>query len=373
MAEPIHLARPWLTEAEPAALRLVFDSGILSRGQALEAFEQGMADAASTDHGVGVNAGTTAIQIALEAFGIGPGDEVITTSYTFNGTLNANARSGARPVLVDKDPTTLNVDPARLAEAIGANTRAIVIVHLFGRPAPMQAIREAVGDRPIRLIEDACEAIGACYQGQPVGGLADAGTFGFYPNKPVATGEGGMITASDPAFITRCRQLRNQGLDPISGTRHPSRSGLSARLSELQAAVGAVQLARLEASLARRQAIADRYLDRLQAHAALECPAPYATGDRLAWFTFPLRTRSPGDRDRLRLHLKQQRIETGQYFPPAHRLPPYRDWTHPHDLSITESVGQRCLALPLHPLLSLADVDRVCAEVLACVDRPSST
>ncbi|MEM7053798.1 MAG: DegT/DnrJ/EryC1/StrS family aminotransferase [Pseudomonadota bacterium] len=367
--ERIALARPWLGDEEQAALSAVLHSNILSRGNALLAFEKNMARLAGTDAAVGVNSGTSAIQIALEALDIQPGDEVITVSYTFIGTLNAITRAGATPVLVDIDPATLNIDPKRLAEALTDRTRAIVVVHLFGRPAPIDEIRRLIQGRPIRIIEDACEAIGARYRGRPAGGLADAGTFGFYPNKPVATGEGGMITASDPDFITRCRQLRNQGLDPLTGQRHPTRAGLSARLSELQAAVGTVQLQRLEQSLNRRERLAEAYIERLSTLANVELPAPAEANDRISWFTFPLRVIAAERRDALRDFLAEQQIETGLYFQPAHHLPPYRDAALRHSLATSEDIGQRCLALPLHPVMDMDQLDRICSAIVSFFKR----
>lgn len=363
----IPLARPWLGDEEIEALERVIHSGVLSRGDALTAFEADMAARADTKFAVGVNSGTSALQIALEAFGIGAGDEVITVSYTFIGTLNAIARTGATPVLVDIDPVTLNIDPQRLDEAITERTRAVLVVHLFGRPAPMDAILERTRSRGIRVVEDACEAIGATTKGRPVGGLADAGTFGFYPNKPIATGEGGMITLNDADGLTRCRQLRNQGLDPVSSTRHPTLPGLSARLSELQAAVGRAQLARIDESLAARKRVAARYLERLDDLDALGLPAKVAPGDSMSWFTFPVRAPDRRTRDTLRTELSEAGIETGIYFEPAHRLPPYDRETLRHPLPVTEDIGSRCLALPLHPTLDENDQDQVCSALRAAL------
>ncbi len=363
----IPLARPRVGRDECEALRGVLDSGVLSRGEALTGFEADLAALAGTRFGVGVNSGTSALQIALEALGIGAGDEVITVSYTFIGTLNAVVRSGATPVLVDIDPMTSNIDPAQIEAAITERTRAILVVHLFGRPAPMDAIRGVVEDRDIAIVEDACEAIGARWQGRPVGGLGQAGTFGFYPNKPIATGEGGMITIDDEGLLTACRQLRNQGLDPATGTRHPARAGLSARLSELQAAVGRVQAIRLADSLIERAQVAERYLERLAGIEGLELPAPAAEGDTISWFTFPMRVGKETRRNRVRSELADRGIETGVYFEPAHHFPPYATSPLRHPLPATEAIGSRGLALPLYPGLAEGDQDRVCEALRAAL------
>nr|WP_277347546.1 DegT/DnrJ/EryC1/StrS family aminotransferase [Wenzhouxiangella sp. XN79A] len=347
-------------DEELQALAETLRSGVLSRGEALTGFEADLARVAGTRSAVGVNSGTSALQIALEALGIGAGDEVITVSYTFIGTLNAIARTGAEPVLIDVAPDSLNLDPARLAEAITERTRAVLVVHLFGRPAPMDAIRASTEPAGLAIVEDACEAIGARWRGRPVGGLGEAGTFGFYPNKPIATGEGGVITLDDTELATRCRQLRNQGLDPATGTRHPTRPGLSTRLSELQAAVGRIQVARLASSLADRERVALRYLERLDGCAGLELPAPAGADCTISWFTFPIRVPDRSARDRVRSRLAERGIETGIYFEPAHRLSPYDRTKLRHALPVTESIGDRGLALPLYPDLAEDDQDRVC-------------
>ncbi|MDX1626477.1 MAG: DegT/DnrJ/EryC1/StrS family aminotransferase, partial [Wenzhouxiangellaceae bacterium] len=246
---------------------------------------------------------------------------------------------------------------------LSPRTRAVLVVHLFGRPAPMDALLARTRPHGIAVVEDACEAVGATVRGRPVGGIGDAGTFGFYPNKPIAAGEGGMITADEEGFLTRCRQLRNQGLDPETGTRHPDRPGLSARLSELQAAVGRVQVERLEASLADRERVASGYIHALAGIEGLELPARADDGDRISWFTFPVRVRDPADRDPLREHLARQGIETGVYFEPVHRLRPYSGKPARQPLGVTEDLGRRCLALPLHADLAEEDRQRVVAGI----------
>ncbi len=312
--------------------------------------------------GVGVNSGTVGLQITMEALGIGPGDEVIAPAFTFVGTVNAIVRAGAKPVLVDVDEHTLNIDPASAGAAINDRTRAIMVVHLFGRPAPMDELLALAGDHELFVVEDACEAIGASYKGRAVGGLGDAGVFGFYPNKPIATGEGGMIVGNDPDFLTRCRQLRNQGSDTVTATRHAGLPGFSARLSELHAALGSVQLQRLEESLARRRAVAERYCQNLGDHPALQLLPPAAEHETIAWFTFPLRLRdgTRADRDRLIASLSAEGIDCGVYFEPVHHLP-YHDQQHDgRALPVSEQAGDQSIALPLYPELGSEDVDRIC-------------
>jgi perosamine synthetase len=367
---PIPLARPWLGPEETEALREVVDSGILSRGDRLEAFEAGMAGLTGSAGGVGVNSGTVGLQIAMEALGIGPGDEVITPAFTFVGTVNAIARTGARPVLVDVDEHTLDIAPDAAGSLVSERTRALLIVHLFGRPAPMDELLALANAHDLLVIEDACEAIGARYRTKAVGGLGDAGVFGFYPNKPIATGEGGMIVGDDPDFLTRCRQLRNQGNDTLTATRHPERPGLSARLSELHAAVGSVQLERLEASLTRRRAIAERYREALADLAAIELPPEAAAHETIAWFTFPvvLAGADRPRRDALIEALEAAGIQSAHYFEPVHRLPYHHRRHDGRPLPVSERAGDRVLALPLFPGMSDAQVGRVCATLRRLVD-----
>lgn len=371
----IPLARPWLGDAEVDALREVVESGVLSRGGQLEAFEAGMAKLTNTAGGVGVNSGTVGLQIALEALGVRPGDEVIAPACTFVGTVNAIVRAGAKPVLVDVEATTLNIDPVYLRRAITPKTRAVLVVHLYGRPAPMDELLAVAEEHDLFVVEDACEAIGATYRGRTVGGLGDAGVFGFYPNKPLATGEGGMIVGNDEGFLTRCRQLRNQGRDTITGTRHDALPGLSARLSELHAALGNVQLARLDESLAKRKAVADRYRRNLRDHPGIRLPPPLAPQrETIAWFTFPIRlgNASRADRDRLIDSLSEEGIDCGVYFEPVHHLPFHNCQHDGRRLPISEAAGDRSIALPLYPELEIETVDWICRRLMKML-APFST
>ncbi len=365
--DDIPLARPQVGRAELDALDRVLDSRRLSVGAELLAFEAGMAALVGRGGAVGVNSGTAGLSIALEALGIGAGDEVITAGYTFVGTLNAIRRVGAIPRLVDIDAHTLNLDPGLLEAAIGPRVRAIMVVHLFGRPAPMDAINGIAQRHGLAVIEDACEALGSLYRGRAVGGLGSVGVFGFYPNKPVAAGEGGMIVADDDDVLLRCRQLRNQGYDPLSDSWHPALPGHSARLSELHAAVGNVQLTRLDASLNARACVADLYRERMQGQSRLELPAPAERDERIAWFTWPLRIRgidAPA-RDRLLADLAAQGIGCGAYFRPPHWLPAHADTPGADSLPVTDDSGRRSVGLPLYVGMGAGEVDRVATTLEA--------
>ncbi|MCK7592994.1 DegT/DnrJ/EryC1/StrS family aminotransferase [Pseudomarimonas salicorniae] len=371
MQAEIPLACPEYDEAEAEALLAVLRSRRWSVGPALRQFEDGMAALAGRAHGVGVSSGTMALQIALEALGIGPGDEVIVPAYTFVGPVNAILGAGAHPVLVDVDPVTLNIDPDSVDAVVGPNTRAIMPVHLFGRPAPMPALQVIAEGHRLRVVDDACEAAGARDESGPVGRHGDIACFAFYPNKPVSVGEGGMLVMDDPDLVLRARQLRNQGNDPLSGTAIVDRPGHSARLSEWHAALGMVQLKRLEASMARRERVAALYRERLQDDERFELPAPAAANQRIAWFTWPLRLapRLADRRDGLIRALRAEGIGCNTYFTPVHHLPFHRGRHRHGALTVTENVGRRCLAVPLHSAMGEDEVDRVCGllrELVEC-------
>ena len=366
MSLDIPLAWPEWSQEEEAALLNVLRSGRWSFGEQLRQFECDVAALAGSEQAVATNSGTMALQIALEALGIGPGDEVITPSYSFVGAVNAILGAGAQPVLVDVDPVHLNLDPQALVAAIGPRSRAILVVHLFGRPAPMAAILDLARLHGLAVVEDACEAIGARWQGRAVGALGDLGAYAFYPNKPVAMGEGGVLVGNDPALLLRCRQLRNQGFDPDTGARLEDLPGHSARLSEFHAAVGRVQLRRLQQSLVRRAERAQAYRQRLAHDSRLELPAAAAAGDEIAWFTYPIRLDRAlaGRRDSVIAQLRAAGIGCNTYFTPIHQLPYHRGRHRCLDLAVTEDIGSRCLALPLFPAMTEAQIDRVCSELV---------
>lgn len=373
MQAEVPLACPEYDQAEADALLAVLHSRRWSVGPALQGFEEGMAALSGRAHAVGVSSGTMALQIALEALGVGPGDEVIVPAYTFVGPVNAVLGAGAEPVLVDVDPHTLHIDPAAAAAAIGPRTRALMPVDLFGRPLSMAPLLQIASRHGLWLVDDACEAAGAGDAAGPVGRHGDIACFAFYPNKSVSVGEGGMLVTDDPALALRARQLRNQGSDPLSGEAIEDLPGHSARLSEWHAAVGNVQLQRLEGSLARRERVAEMYRLRLAGDERLTLPPPAAPDQRMAWFTWPLRLAPElaPHRDAVIARLRAQGIGCNTYFTPVHHLPFHRGRHRHGPLPVSEDVGRRCLAVPLHPGMGEAMVDQVCTilqGVLSALD-----
>ena len=264
MSTEIPLARPDIGAAEIDAVTEVLLSGRLSLGPRLEAFEAAVTGHCGCRGAVAVSSGTAGLELALEALDIGSGDEVITSPFSFVASANVIARTGATPVFVDIDPGSLALDPDRLERAITARTRAILVVHVFGHPAPMEPIVAVAQRHGLKLVEDACEAIGARLAGRAVGTFGHLGVFGFYPNKVITSAEGGMIVSDDLALLSTLRRLRNQGRDPGSETLDDERLGRNCRLSELHCALGLVQMRRLDEILARRREIAGSYTARLR-------------------------------------------------------------------------------------------------------------
>lgn len=343
----IPLSSPDITEAEISAVTAVLRSGRLSIGPELAVFEQALARVHDVSDAVAVSSGTAALHLALVALGIGPGDEVIVPSFTFVAIANAVAQVGAAPVFAEIDAATLNLDPASAERAITPRTRALIAVHTFGVPAELDALADLAKRHELALIEDACEAIGARFDGRPVGGLGRVAALGFYPNKQITTGEGGALLTNDAALAARFRRLRNQGRDASAGWLDHAETGYNYRLSELACALGRVQLARLDEILMNRAEAARRYDDLLRDIPGLERP-PLAVARRsLSWFVYVVRLPEGADRARVQAELAAAGIATGLYFPPIHRQPSWRE--HPSarvSLPVTESLAVRTLALP---------------------------
>ena len=373
--ETIPLSAPDITDAEIDAVVAVLRTPRLSLGPKLREFEAAMGAYVGVPHAVGVSSGTAGLHLALVALGIGPGDEVIVPSFTFIAVANAVRYVGAMPVFADIDRETLNLDPASVAAGVTAKTRALIVVHAFGRPADLPALLEIAGRHKLVVIEDACEAIGAEAGGRRVGSFGDAGVFAFYPNKQITTGEGGMVVTRDGDVARRIAALRNHGRYNSGQDANPESAeswfehaevGYNYRLSEMQCALGLAQLRRIEEILTRREAVARRYCDLLGGDAQLVLPATEVPGQRLSWFVFVVRLAerfSGADRDRVMRALAAEGVATGRYFAPIHRQPAYMAWRERAKLPVTESVAARTLALPFFSRIREEQVERVCESV----------
>jgi perosamine synthetase len=343
----IRLGWPDVGEPELTEVAEVFESGMLTMGPKVAEFEAEIARLCEVEHALAVTSGTAALHLAVLALGLEPGDEVLVPAYTFPATANVVALSGLKPVLVDVDPETMNIDPSKIE--VGPRTKLILGVHLFGRPLPLHELPD------LPLLEDAAGALGAFYRGRACGGLGVAGCLSFHPRKVVTTGEGGAITTNDAEVAAAAQRMRNHGWRTLSPPDMPA-PGLNYRLSDILCAVGLPQIRRLDELMAKRTRVAEGYSERLR---HLPVLLPHADeGDVHGWQAYVLQV---DDRDRVLAELRAQGIEAqiGTYA--LHQLGAYRDQG---DFPGAARVFERALALPFHTKLSDADLDRV-AEALA--------
>jgi perosamine synthetase len=363
----IPVAAPDLSGSEERyVVDAIRSSWISSTGPYLERFELGFAELVGAHTALGVSNGTVALHLALESLGVGIGDEVIVPSLTYVATANACRYVGAEPVFVDVDPATWCIDPARVEEAITRRTRAIIAVHLYGHPADMDALSGIARRSGIWVIEDAAEAHGSRYKDRPVGGLADIGTFSFYGNKIITSGEGGAVTIQDPDLARHARQLRGQGVDPARRYWFPI-VGHNFRLTNLAAAILCAQLERFDEIVARRWEVFEAYRRGLagvpgmgfQPIAPWAVPAPWL-------FCITIDPARYGHtRDELMTLLDEQGIETRPFFVPVHQLPPYAqgDPARGGGLPFTDRLAASGMNLPTFAGLTDADIARVCDAI----------
>jgi dTDP-4-amino-4,6-dideoxygalactose transaminase len=342
-----------------AAVGGVLDRGEYILGHFVDEFERELAASLGVGAAVGVASGTDAVALALQALGIGVGDEVVTVSHTAGATVAAIRMTGATPVLVDVDPQTYCLDPEQLEPACGARTTAIVAVHLYGHPADMDRIVAFARSRKIAVVEDCAQAQGATFRGRPVGSIGDIGSFSFYPTKNLgAVGDAGAVATSNTGLAERVRLLRTYGWTKPQFAAVPG--GRSSRLDPLQAAILSIKLRHLTTQVERRRAIAHRYREAFTG-LPLQLPVECA-GCRHAYHLYVVRT---DRRDAIRDHLARQDVMTGQHYPyPAHVQPGLAEGARiPAPLSVTETIAAEILTLPLYPSLTDDQQARVIAGV----------
>ena len=425
---PIPMSSPDLTDAEVSAVHEVLSTRYLALGPRLEAFERAVADYAGAAHAIGVNSGTSALHLAILAAGVGEGDGVITTPFSFIASANCILYERGVPVFVDVDPTTGNVDPALVAQAAHDLTRggpaaerwlprshvhtltrsnvqtlqrsnalplsALLPVHAFGQPADMGPLIEVAREHGLAVIEDACEAIGAEYvpsEGGPprkAGTMGDVGVFAFYPNKQITTGEGGMLVTGHRDWADLFRSLRNQGRDVFDAWLNHTRLGYNYRLDEMSAALGLAQMERVDELLARRAQVARWYDERLADVEGVTPPHLAPTTARMSWFVYvvrieersnvptfqPVNVQTSQRRNAVMRALAEADIPSRPYFTPIHLQPFYRDTFgyQRGDFPVTEHLGDVSLALPFSSVMTEEQVDRVCAALRTAVESASS-
>ena len=380
----IPLSQPDITESDIQAVTSVMRSGRLSIGPRQDLFEQLVAERTGRSQGVAVSSGTAGLHLVLEALGVGPGDEVITTPFSFIASANCILMAGATPVFVDIDPTSLNLDPTKFEKAITEKTKAIVAVEVFGNPRHMDRIAQIAGAHEIMLIEDACEALGGVHMGKPVGSFGRAAVFGFYPNKQITTGEGGMIVTDDDHLADLCRSMRNQGrpVNAHKGDANKSgawlaheRLGYNYRMSEITAALGCSQMERLDAFLDARRNVAGMYMRRLMGFDDLVLPnVQPGTEEDMSWFVFVVRLSDQyahTERDRIITGMRRHEVGASNYFPCIHLQPFYREkfGYKKGDYPVSESIAERTIALPFFNKMDDTQVELVCHTLKVMIQR----
>jgi perosamine synthetase len=368
--DPIPLARPELDAREEELVTEVLRSGWLSLGPMGERFEREFAAWLGVEDAVMVSSGTTALHLGVRALGWGEGDEVLTSPLSFVASANCLLYEGARPAFCDVDPVTLDLDPAAAAATVGERTAGILPVHIFGYPAAMDELEELATRHGLGILEDACEALGALdSEGIRVGARGNLAAFGFYANKQLTTGEGGMLVPRGPDDAARLRSERNQGRAPDMGWLDHAGLGFNYRLSDVAAAIGVAQVEKLDSMLERRAAVASLYEEALAGIDGVEPPVAGRGAERRGWFVYTVRLPAGADRDATIAALAGRGIASKAYMPCIHLFPHLRElgWSE-GQFPVAEEASRRSLALPFFPAMGESEVARVC-EALATAIR----
>ncbi|HEX5896790.1 MAG TPA: DegT/DnrJ/EryC1/StrS family aminotransferase [Thermoleophilaceae bacterium] len=370
----IPLARPLIGAREEELVLETLRSGRLSLGPRMLDFEEGLAARAGAKHVSAVSSGTAGLHLAIRAAGVEPGDEVVTTPFSFVASANCVLYEGARPVFCDIDPRTLNISAEAAADAITDHTTGLLPVHIFGYPADMPAFERLAADRALWLVEDTCEALGARHaDGTPVGGRGNLSVFAFYANKQLTTGEGGAVVSPSTEVKERIDSERNQGRAPDMGWLDHDRLGFNYRLDDISCALGVAQLERLDELLAERARVAGLYAEALAGVEGLTLPCPDEGGDVRSWFVYVVQLPQGVDRDATVVAMRERGVDTKPYLPAIHLMSFYRErFGHREgEFPVCEDVASRSLALPFFPELTDAQVEQVVESLRAVIDRPA--
>jgi perosamine synthetase len=387
----IPMSSPDLTEAERQAVLRVLSTKRLSIGPEVAGFERAIADRVGAKHAIAVSSGTTGLHLCIRAAGISDGDWVITTPFSFISSANVMLYERALPIFVDVDPRTGNIDPALVAQAAadlcqGGNAaarwlprkgvakaeglKALLPVDVFGQPADYKSLWKTSNEYDLAVIEDSCEALGSIYAGRPAGMLGDLGVFAFYPNKQITTAEGGMVVTNNDVYADAIKAMRNQGRAPGDTWLEHTHLGYNYRLDELSAALGRVQMERLDELLEKRKRVADWYLVRLAEMQYVEPITITPTTDQMSWFVFVIMLQQGLDRIKVAGMLDTYGVPTRPYFVPIHTQPYFveRFGYQTGDFPVTEDLGNRCLALPFSGVMTEAQVEFVCEQITKVVN-----
>lgn len=361
MSQPISLSGPDISQAEIDAVVAVLKTPQLSLGPKVPEFEQHFCRQLGVKHAIAVSSGTVGLHAIWLSLGLKPGDEVITTPFSFIASSNSIMFTGAKPIFIDIDPHTWQIDAGRIEAALTPRTKALLPVDVFGSIPEMDEINALAKRRGLRVVEDSCEALGSTYRNRPAGVLAEAGVFGFYPNKQITTGEGGMIVTNDDQIAFVCRSIRNQGRDPDAGWLQHARLGYNYRLNDICCALGAVQMQRLDEILARRAQVAAWYQARLKDETRIAFQA-VPVHVKNSWFVMVVKLNdsyTQPQRDGILEKLRAQGVGCSNYFTPIHLQPFYQQLGYKAgQFPVTEGVSARTIALPFHGKLTEGEVDR---------------
>ncbi|MBN1457425.1 MAG: DegT/DnrJ/EryC1/StrS family aminotransferase [Sedimentisphaerales bacterium] len=369
----INLSSPDISEAEIKAVCDVLRTPNLSLGPKLPEFEKCFTDFTGSKRAVAVNSGTSGLYLCLKALGIGHGDEVITTPFTFIASATSIMMVGAKPVFVDIDTKSLNIDPEKIEAAITEKTKAILPVVVFGNPEGLDKVCQIAAKHKLPVIEDSCEGLGSSLGGKKIGTFGTMSTFAFYPNKQITTGEGGMIITNDDQLADMCVSLRNQGRGKGGGWLGHDRLGYNYRLSDINCALGIVQMSRLPEFIEKRKNVAKMYQEILADDKRLTLPRE-PRGCDVSWFVFVVRLSNDftlKQRNTLLTKMLEKGIQVSNYFPPVYLQPfmvkkfGYKEG----DFPLTDSVCKSTIALPFHNNLTQDQVSTVCTELLGCLEE----
>jgi len=360
MKKNIPLARPDITAHERKKVLDVLRTSSLALGPKLEEFENKFVRYIGCKHAVAVNSGTSALHLIVRALGLKDGDEVITTPFSFIASANCVLFERARPVFVDIEPDTLNIDPFKIAAAVTRRTKAILAVDVFGHPADWDALRTIARKHRLLLIEDSCEALGSEYKGKKAGRFGVAGAFAFYPNKQITTGEGGMIVTDDKKLAAACRSMRNQGRGGDQKWLEHVRLGFNYRISDINCALGIAQMGRIDILIKKREEVRRLYQNAFKDVEEIELPQS-RKDVKTSWFVYVVRLKpgfSLGRRDQILSGLRKKNIACSNYFPPIHLQPLYRKsfGYRSGDFPVTEDISRRVIALPFYNQLTPKDI-----------------
>lgn len=365
----IPLYKPYIGRKEIEAVLRVLKSGKLSRGKEVEKFEEEFANFTKQKHAIAVNSGTSGLHLAVKAMGWKKGDEVITTPFSYIASSNALLFEGVKPIFVDIDPDTLNIDVSKIEEKITKNTKGILLVHIFGLPVETEILSKLKKKYNLQVIEDACEAIGRPSDSFRINSLGDISVYGFHENKQLTTGgEGGMITANNPLLAQKLRSLRDQGRSTKKNWLKEVTLGFNFRMTELQAAFGRAQLSSLDMMLDKRAQIAKIYSNALDGVKGVKVPSDFGKNKR-SWFVYFLLFDKPSDRKLVYEALSRLDIfSSTNYFPPIYKFPMYEN-CKVNDCKNTEDISERVLVLPTYYQMTIRQVKYVAEEIKKVLNK----